>query len=183
MKTKAIIQPFLIEKSILMIRGEKVIIDADLASFYGVSTKRLNEQIKRNRERFPEDFLFQLNKEEKNEVVANCDHLNNLKYSRSLPFVFTEHGVLMAASVLNTPWAVKVSVFIVRVFIKLRKVISEHKEIVSKISQIEQQLSEHDDQLVQNLQALKLLLKPDTPQKKYRIGFQGLSGYAGSSED
>ena len=95
MKTKAIIQPFLIEKSILMIRGEKVIIDADLASFYGVSTKRLNEQIKRNRERFPEDFLFQLNREEKNEVVANCDHLNNLKYSRSLPFVFTEHGVFI----------------------------------------------------------------------------------------
>ena len=78
-----------------MIRGEKVIIDADLASFYGVSTKRLNEQIKRNRERFPEDFLFQLNREEKNEVVANCDHLNNLKYSRSLPFVFTEHGVFI----------------------------------------------------------------------------------------
>jgi len=77
MKTNEIIQPALIEKSILMIRGEKVIIDADLASFYGVSTKRLNEQVKRNWSRFPNDFLFQLSKVEKNEVVANCDHINS----------------------------------------------------------------------------------------------------------
>ena len=172
MKPKAIIQPARIEKSILLIRGEKVLIDADLASFYGVSTKRLNEQVKRNKNRFPEDFLFQLNQEEKNEVVANCDHLNNLKHSKSLPYVFTEHGTLMAASVLNTPRAVDVSVFIVRAFVKLRKAISEHKELAGIISQIERRLTEHDDQLLQIVQALKQLLKPDPPPKKYRIGFQ-----------
>ena len=172
MKPKSIIQPARIEKSILLIRGEKVIIDADLASFYGVSTKRLNEQVKRNRNRFPADFIFQLNQEEKNEVVANCDHLKNLKYSKSLPYVFTEHGTLMAASVLNTTLAVEVSVFIVRAFVKLRKVISEHKELARKISQLERRLMGHDDQLLQIVQALKQLLKPDPPPKKYRIGFQ-----------
>jgi len=112
MMNKVIIQPARIENSILLIRGEKVLVDADLASFYGVTTKRLNEQVKRNKKRFPEDFIFQLNQEEKNEVVANCDHLNNLKYSKSLPYVFTEHGALMAASVLNTPRVAEVSVFI-----------------------------------------------------------------------
>jgi hypothetical protein len=105
-------------------------------------------------------------------VVANCDHLNNLKYSKSLPYVFTEHGALMAASVLNTPRAVEVSVFIVRAFVKLRKIISEHKELARKISQIERRMTEHDDQLIQIVQALKQLLKPDPPPKKYRIGFQ-----------
>jgi hypothetical protein len=84
MNPQTIIQPARIENSILLIRGEKVLIDADLASFYGVTTKRLNEQFKRNKKRFPEDFLFQLCQEEKNEVVANCDHLNRLKYSKSL---------------------------------------------------------------------------------------------------
>ena len=89
-----------IEERILMIRGGKVIIDADLAEFYCVPTKRLNEQIKRNKVRFPEDFMFQLNAEEKSEVVANCDHLKNLKFSKALPYAFTEHGVIMAASVV-----------------------------------------------------------------------------------
>jgi ORF6N domain len=91
-----------IENRILLIRGEKVIVDADLAQFYGVPTKRLNEQVKRNAGRFPKDFMFQLTKDEKSEVVANCDYLENLKYSRSLPFAFTEHGAIMAASVLNS---------------------------------------------------------------------------------
>lgn len=172
MKSKLVIQPARIENSILLIRGEKVLIDADLATFYGVTTKRLNEQVKRNIARFPEDFIFQLNQEEKNEVVANCDHLNKLKYSKSLPYAFTEHGALMAASVLNTPRAVEVSVFIVRVFIKLRKVLAENKEIARKISQLEKRMSEHDEQLIQIVKALKQLLKPDPPPKKYQIGFR-----------
>jgi hypothetical protein len=161
-----------IEQSILMIRGEKVIIDADLAYFYGVSTKRLNEQVKRNRHRFPRDFIFQLTQEEKNAVVANCDHLTKLKYSNTLPFVFSEHGVLMAASVLNTEQAVEVSVFIIRAFIRLRQTFLEYNELADKLVQIEMQLTEHDDQLIQIIEALKQLLKPDLPKKKYRIGFQ-----------
>lgn len=87
-----------IERRILLIRGEKVIIDADLATFYGVTTKRLNEQVKRNRDRFPEDFMFQLTGPEKSELVANCDHLSRLKFAKSMPYAFTEHGAIMAAA-------------------------------------------------------------------------------------
>lgn len=164
--------PTQIENSILLIRGEKVIIDADLASFYGVSTKRLNEQVKRNINRFPKDFRFQLSKDEKDKVVANCDHLNKLKYSRLPPYAFTEHGALMAASVLNTDRAVELSVFVVRAFVKLRRVISLHKEIEQKIDDLENRMIEHDDQLVQIVKVLKQLLNPLLPTKKYRIGFR-----------
>ncbi len=87
-----------IETRILLIRGEKVLIDADLAELYGVSTKRLNEQVKRNRNRFPDDFVFSLTQAEKDGVVANCDHLSNLRYSPTLPHAFTEHGAIMAAN-------------------------------------------------------------------------------------
>jgi len=99
-----------IEPMILTIRGQKVMLDADLARLYGVTTKRLNEQVKRNRSRFPEDFLFTMTADEKAEVVANCDHLRRLKFSPALPNAFTEHGAIMAASVLNTARAVEVSV-------------------------------------------------------------------------
>ena len=105
---KAIVPVGKIEQRILLIRGEKVIIDTDLAEFYGVPTKRLNEQVKRNKARFPDDFMFQLSAKEKTEVVANCDHLSKLKYSKALPYAFTEHGSIMAASVLNSKRAVEV---------------------------------------------------------------------------
>jgi hypothetical protein len=91
---------------IIQIRGQRVMIDADLAKLYGVTTKRLNEQIKRNRERFPLDFMFQLTSSEKSEVVAKCDHLAKLKFSPQLPYAFTEHGVIMAANVLSSEKAV-----------------------------------------------------------------------------
>ena len=168
---KAIVPIGRIENRILLIRGEKVIIDADLAGFYDVPTKRLNEQVKRNVNRFPDDFMFQLTKNEKSEVVANCDHLENLKYSRSLPYAFTEHGAIMAASVLNTPRAIEVSVFIVRAFIKLRQFIAGHKELQRKISQIENRLTEHDEQIVELVNLIKQLLNPKPPPKKRRIGF------------
>ena len=98
---KSVVPVGKIENRILLIRDEKVIIDADLAEFYGVPTKRLNEQVRRNKDRFPDDFMFQLSPDEKAEVVANCDHLSKLKYSKTLPYAFTEHGSIMAASVLN----------------------------------------------------------------------------------
>ena len=97
-----------IQQSILLIRGKRVMLDADLAQLYGVSTKRLNEQVKRNRDRFPEDFMFQLTVAEKTEVVAKCDHLAKLKYSPTHPYAFTEHGAIMLAAVLNTPRAIEV---------------------------------------------------------------------------
>ena len=168
---KAMVPVGRIEQRILLIQGEKVIVDADLSEFYGVPTKRLNEQVKRNKDRFPDDFMFQLSAEEKSEVVANCDHLSKLKYSSSLPYVFTEHGAIMAASVLNSPRAVEVSVFIVRAFIKLRRMIAENKELSRKIVQIERHLAEHDNQIMELVKAIKQLLKPDPLPKKRRIGF------------
>ena len=104
---KAVIPIGQIEQRILLIRGQKVMLNADLAELYGVTTKRLNEQVKRNRARFPKDFMFQLTAKEKSEVVANCDHLSKLKFSPALPYAFTEHGAIMAASVLNTLHAVQ----------------------------------------------------------------------------
>ncbi len=168
---KAMVPVAKIEQRILLIRVEKVIVDADLAEFYGVPTKRLNEQVKRNKNRFPDDFMFQLSAEEKSEVVANCDHLSKLKYSSSLPYAFTEHGAIMAASVLNSPRAVEVSVFIVRAFVKLRRMIAENKELSRRIVQIERHLAEHDNQIMELVQAIKQLLKPDPLPKKRRIGF------------
>ncbi len=168
---KVIVPVGKIEQRILLIRGEKVIVDADLAEFYGVPTKRLNEQVKRNKDRFPDDFMFQLLAEEKAEVVANCDHLSKLKYSSSLPYAFTEHGAIMAANVLNSQRAIEVSVYIVRAFIKLRQMIAENKELSNRIVQIEWHLADHDEQIIELIKAIKQLLKPDPPPKKRRIGF------------
>jgi hypothetical protein len=155
-----------------MVRGEKVVIDADLAEFYGVPTKRLNEQVKRNRERFPEDFMFQLTPEEKTELVAKCGHLAKLKFSKTQPFAFTEHGAIMAASVLNSPRAAETSIFIVRAFVKLRGMIAEHKELAGKIARIERNLAEHDEQIIALIRAIKEFLQPEPVPRKRRIGFQ-----------
>ena len=160
-----------IEQRILLIRGEKVIVDADLSEFYGVPTKRLNEQVKRNKDRFPDDFMFQISAEEKSEVVANCDHLSKLKYSKSLPYAFTEHGAIMAASVLNSKKAVEVSVYIVRAFVKLRRMVGENKELSMRIVKIDRHLAEHDEHIIELIKAIKQLLKPEPPPKKRRIGY------------
>jgi len=134
-----------IEQLILEIRGQKVMLDADLAKLYGVTTKRLNEQVKRNKERFPEDFMFKLNKEEVLEVVANCDHLTKLKFSHQLPYAFTEHGALMLASVLNSPIAIKASVEIVRAFVKIRTLLLSQGDLGLRMKIIETKITEHDD--------------------------------------
>ena len=160
-----------IENRILLVRGEKVIIDADLAEFYGVPTKRLNEQVKLNSSRFPDDFMFQLKIDEKSEVVANCDHLEKLKYSKTLPYVFTEHGAIMVASVINTPRAIEVSVFIVRAFIKMRQFVSGQKELERKISRIEARLTDHDEQIVELVTLIRKLLDPAPLPGNRRIGF------------
>ena len=113
-------------------------IDADPAALYGVPTKRLNEQVRRNAGRFPEDFCSQLSPAEKAEVVANCDHLARLKFSPSLPYAFTGHGAIMAANVLNSARAVKMSVHVVRAFVRLRELIASHKELVKRLDELEQ---------------------------------------------
>jgi len=129
---KSIIPVERIENSIVLIRGEKIMLDADLAILYGVSTKRLNEQVKRNRDRFPEDFMFQLTENEKAEVVANCDHLRRLKFSPNLPYAFTEHGAIMLATILNSSIAVQASIQVVRAFVKLQNLIGTHPIFLQK---------------------------------------------------
>ncbi len=157
-----------VEETILFIRGQKVILDADLAKLYGVTTKRFNEQVKRNRDRFPKDFMIRLTSEEKAEVVANCDHLSTLKYSRVLPNAFTEHGAIMAASVLNTPRAIEVSIFVVRAFVKLREVLATHKELEAKLIALEKK---YDEQFRVVFEAIRQLMNPPDPPRK-KIGFE-----------
>lgn len=159
-----------IEPRILVIREQKVILDADLADLYGVTTKRLNEQVKRNRQRFPADFVFALSSAEKAEVVAKCDHLKNLKFSPNMPTAFTEHGAIMAAGVLNTPRAVEVSVYVVRTFVKLREVLSTHKELAHKLADLERKVGTHDEAIRTLLGAIRQLMAPPAP-KRGRIGF------------
>ncbi len=162
-----IIPPERIERAILLIRDQKVILDTDLARLYGVTTKRLNEQVKRNSGRFPSDFMFQLTAEEKAKVVANCDHLSKLKYSPVLPYAFTEHGAIMAASVLNTPKAIEVSVYVVRAFVRIREYLATHKELARKLAVLEKK---YDAQFKVVFDALRQLMAPPTKPRR-RIGF------------
>ena len=160
-----------IEPCILILRGQRVILDADLAVLYGVTTKRLNEQVKRNQDRFPADFLWQVSAEEKAEVVANCDHLAQLKFSRTLPYAFTEHGALMAASVLNTPRAIDISVYVVRAFVKLRQWLSTHKELAGRLAEVERKVGSHDAAIQSLVTAIRRLMEPPPGPPRPRIGF------------
>ena len=133
-----------------------------------VSTKRLNEQVRRHRDRFPPDFLIELTGEEKAEVVANCDHLARLKYSPSLPLAFSEHGVLMAANVLSSPRAAMVSVMVVRAFVRLRQVLASHVELACKLEEMEKR---YDAQFRQVFSAIRALMAPQEDGRQSRIGF------------
>jgi len=157
-------------------------IDTDLANLYGVPTKRLNEQVKRNIERFPRDFMFALTKEEKAEVVANCDHLAKLKFSKSLPFAFTEHGAIQAANVLASSQAVEMGVYVVRAFVRLREMIIAHKELAQRLDDLERSTEslamQHDifahntrAQLMQVFEAIRELMEPPESPTKPPIGF------------
>ncbi len=166
-----------VEKTILLVRGQRVILDADLAKLYDVTTKRLNQQVRRNIRRFPSDFIFRLSRDEKAEVVANCNHLSQLKFSRSLPHAFTEHGAIMAASVLNTPSAIEASIFVVRAFVKLREVLATHKELARKFAELEKRIKDHDEQIETIFEAIRQLMAP--PEKpRRRIGFEVKEGRA-----
>ncbi len=159
-----------VDRTILTIRGEKVMLDRDLAEVYGVTTKVLNQAVKRNELRFPPDFRFRLTKVERDEVVTNCDHLGSLKYTSSLPWAFTEHGAIMAASVLNSSRAVGMSVFVVRAFIRLREFARGHAEISRRIDALEHRVTEHDEDLGEMFDALRALLTP-SPRPRREIGF------------
>jgi len=156
-----------IEHSILFIRGQKVMLDADLAELYGVLTKVLNQAVKRNKERFPIDFMFQLTKEEKDEVVTNCDHLKRLRFSPTLPHAFTEHGAIMLATILNSPVAVQASIQIVRAFVKLREILATHKDLARKLNEMEKK---YDAQFKAVFDTIRQLMTPPET-KRQRIGF------------
>jgi hypothetical protein len=171
-----------IERSILVLRGHKVLLDADLAALYGVTTKRLNEQIRRNRERFPEDFMFQMSPEEFEALRSQFATSNVGRGGRRYaPYVFTEHGAIMAANVLNSPRALEVSIYVVRVFVRLRETLAAHKELAAKLEELEQKTEalalRHDTlaantrtQLRQVFEAIRELMSP--PETKRRpIGF------------
>lgn len=177
---------------ILTVRDQKVILDADLAELYGVPTKRLNEQVKRNLNRFPADFMFRLNAEEwrilRSQLVTSNtelsqDHADAPNRSqiatgsqrhrdpRLRPYAFTEHGALMAANVLNSPEAAKMSVYIVRAFIKQRALLASHADVLKKLAQMDAKLLQHDDVLRIIWQELQPLLNPPPASPKPRIGF------------
>lgn len=164
---KQLIPQETIQRKIFIIRGLKVMLDRDLALIYGVTTKRLNEQVKRNINRFPKDFMFQLTESEKTEVVANCDHLQSLKYAPFLPYVFTEHGAVMLAAVLNSQTAVQSSILVVRAFIMLREGIALYKELRGKIDEMERK---YDQRFRVVFDAIRQLMIPPE-KKKDRIGF------------
>ena len=156
-----------IERTILLIRGEKVMLDADLAEIYGVTTKVLNQAVKRNAVRFPTDFMFQLTEAEKLEVVTNCDHLAKIKFSPHLPYVFTEHGALMLANVLNSERAALASVQVVRAFVRLRQMLASNAELSRKLAALEKK---YDAQFKVVFDAIRQLMTP--PETKRReIGF------------
>ena len=145
-------------------------LDSDLARIYGVTTMRLNEQVKRNRDRFPEDFMFQLTAAEKAEVIANCDNLKRLRFSPRPPFAFTELGAIMLSTVLNSSVAVQASLQVVRAFVQLREMLANNKELAQKFRELEGKVDDHDA-VIQNLfKAIHELMNPPAPKRR-QIGF------------
>ncbi len=183
-----------IEGRILLLRGHRVIVDADLADLYGVPTKRLNEQVKRNTGRFPEDFAFRLTREEAARMRsqnanskegrglsrAEFEEPNRSQFAtgsqkhrdpRFLPYVFTEHGAIMAANVLNSRRAVQASVHVVRAFVRLRQALATHHELAQKLAELERKVGTHDEAIRGILAAMRQLMDPPPEPPKERIGF------------
>jgi hypothetical protein len=174
-----------LDSAILEIRGERVMLDYDLAAIYGVTTKALNQAVKRNRDRFPADFMFELTLDEKDELVTNCDRLAALKHSSSIPYAFTEHGAVMLASILKSKRAVEVSVFVVRAFIRMRRMLADQRRFAIKLAELESKSAAHDKNFQIVFAAIKQLMQPPEPKKK-RIGFvtdDDRSGQTGSGSD
>lgn len=166
---------------ILVVRGEKVLLDADLAELYAVPTKRFNEQVKRNVARFPADFMFQLTDHEFNHLRSRLatsssnPRTSNWGGRRFPPYAFTEHGAIMAATVLNSPRAVEVSVYVVRAFVQLRALLTAHKELAQRLNELEariqKRLATQDQAIAGILEAIRELMRPPEPPKKRKIGF------------
>ena len=161
-----------VNAKILLLRGQKVILDADLAELYGVNIKRLNEQVKRNSTRFPADFVFRMKAVE--EEVLRSQNATSKKGRggrRYLPYVFTEHGAIMAATVLNSKRAVQMSIFVVRAFVQMRETLAANDEIRVKLGELERRLENHDVRIQDIVQAIRQLMTPPTANRR-RIGFE-----------
>ena len=159
-----------IASKILFMRNEKVLLDRDLAKLYGVSTKALNQAVKRNARRFPPDFMFRLTKKEKDELVTNCDRFQPLKHSSVSPRAFIEQGVAMLSSVLNSQRAIDVNIAIMRAFVHMRKMIASHTELAKKLKELEHHIKDHDEKIQAIFEAIQQLITlPEKTNKK--IGF------------
>lgn len=169
-KSKALAIP--VESRILVLRQQKVILDSDLAELYGVPVRQLNQAVKRNRERFPADFMFQLTVKEhevlRSQIVISKEGRGGRRHP---PYAFTEHGAIMAATVLNSQKAVEMSVFVVRAFVRLREMLTANRQLAAKIGELERKLETHDTAIQELIEAIKeLMVPPDGPRGK--IGFQ-----------
>jgi hypothetical protein len=174
-RTHSIVRVDTIEPMILWIRGQRVILDADLAKLNGVTTAALNQAVRRNSQRFPPDFAFKLTRLEKLEVITNCDHLEKLKYSKTIPTAFTEHGAIMAASVVNTSVAIEMSVFVVRAFVRLKAALARDGEIHAKLDELEHRVEAHDEEISAIVDAIRRLTRPEVSPSR-RIGFRSHRG-------
>jgi hypothetical protein len=164
--------PTRIESLIYTIRGLRVMLDSDLAKIYGVSTMRLNEQFKRNSSRFPSDFSFQLTQQEFADLISQIAISKKGRGGRrKLPWVFTEHGALMLASVLNSPIAVEASVRVVRAFVLMREQLTANKELAQKLVELESRVSGHDEAIQNLFEAIRQLVEPPLPENRKQIGF------------
>lgn len=166
----AIVPTARIESRIFLIRGHKVMLDSDLAELYGVTTKRLNEQVKRNKERFPSDFMFQLTSDEAKRLRSQFA-TSKRGGRRYRPYAFTEHGAIMAASVLNSHRAIEVSVYVVRAFVKLREMLRTHKELARRLAELEKRIEGYDEEIIALFEAIRQLMEPPEKHAK-RIGFR-----------
>jgi phage regulator Rha-like protein len=161
-----------IERRILTLRGQKVMLDSDLAELYGVTTKRLNEQVRRNLGRFPPDFMFQLSAEEaavlRSQIATSKQGRGGRRYT---PYAFTEHGAIMLANVLSTPRAAEVSVYVVRAFVRLRQMVATNTEVTAKLAALERRVAGHDAAIASLVRAIRQLMAP--PERSRRsIGFR-----------
>ena len=175
-KSKAKVTPVRrIEEMIFLVRGQRVMLDFDLAAVYGVTTKQLNQQFKRNRERFPDDFAFELTAQE----VTNMRSQNvtaskrNIRYA---PVAFTEHGALMLGNVLNSKTAQEASVRVVRTFVLMREQLAASKEFAQKLDELEQRVSSHDGAIANLFEAIRQLVEPPLPENRRQIGFMREAG-------
>lgn len=172
-----------VDSKILVLRNQKVILDTDLAELYGVPVKQLNQQVKRNEHRFPPDFVFLLTEAE-NKSLSSQNATSSSAHGgrRYLPHAFTEHGAIMAASVLNSKRAIEMSIFVVRAFVRMRETMLVNQRVVSKLGELEARLDNHDSELQDLVEAIRELMTP-LPANDRRIGFEAPSASKPQSED